>query len=166
MPTHCARHVAAAAPHGEQFGAAPVSSVQMGLPTHSWLAGSRDRVHRYEVSDPMQCSRHPRMYHEGVGLRYVAHNIRGCLRRNSHHLEPSACGVFELDRDAWRRHVPIPNSLLLSAEQKANMQRLLHMLGQTAAEQHQALAEYKRGLRWRACGPLSTIPPTGVHGHV
>ena len=55
-------------------------------------------------------------------------------------------GVFQLDRDAWRRHVP-PNSLLPSAEQKANMKRLLHMLGQTAADQHQALEEYEQGFK-------------------
>ena len=77
----------------------------------------------------------------------VAHALRGCFDAEF----PSfgiqrMWGVFQLDRDAWRRHVP-PNSLPPSAEQKANMKKLLHMLGQTAADQHQALEEYNHGVQ-------------------
>ena len=53
-------------------------------------------------------------------------------------------GVFELDRDAWRRQA---QALQPSSDQKANVKRLLHMLGQTQADQSQGLEEYERGFK-------------------
>jgi hypothetical protein len=70
----------------------------------------------------------------------LVHAIRGC-----HDAEfPSfgiqrMWGVFELDRDAWRRE---GQALLPSAKHRANMKRLLHMLGWTTADQQQGLEEY------------------------
>jgi hypothetical protein len=53
-------------------------------------------------------------------------------------------GVFELDRDAWRRE---GQALLPSAKHRANMKRLLHMLGWTTADQQQGLEEYEQGFK-------------------
>ena len=75
----------------------------------------------------------------------VAHALRCCFDAEV----PSLGNQRMWGSSSWTEMhgggMPPPNSLLPSAEQKANMKKLLHMLGHTAADQHQALEEYERG---------------------